>query len=117
MVDTKRVGVAECIFLLFLCLGLSPTTPSTTSCDTREEGDSLSTGAVVAITTIATLLVSLPVGVLVGSCGTLLARRGRERKDKGGVIYEDPVVRSVANTVAIPLSENQAYGQIPSNRR
>ena len=90
------------------------------SCDTREEGDSLSTGAVVAITTVATVLVSLPVGVLIGSCGTLLARRGRDRKKKGdlgGVIYEEPVVQSAANTVAIPLSENQAYGQIPSNRR
>ena len=91
------------------------------SCDTREEGDSLSTGAVVAISTIATVLVSLPVGVLIGSCGTLLARRGRERKNKGelqgGVIYEEPVVHSAANTAAIPLSENQAYGQIPSNRR
>ena len=90
------------------------------SCDTREEGDSLSTGAAVAISTIATVLVSLPVGVLIGSCGTLLARRGRERKNKGdlgGVIYEEPVIQSAANTVAIPLYENQAYGQIPSNRR
>ena len=73
----------------------------------------------MAITTVATVLVSLPVGVLIGSCGTLLARRGRERKGElqGGVIYEEPVVQSAANTVAIPLSENQAYGQIPSNRR
>ena len=74
----------------------------------------------MAISTIAALLVSLPVGVLIGSCGTLLARRGQERKNKGdlrGVIYEEPVVHSAANTVAIPLSENQAYGQIPSNRR
>ena len=68
----------------------------------------------MAITLTITLLVSLPVGVVIGSCGTLFAiRRGRERGERkkkkeefGAAIYEEPV-HSVGT--AIPLSENQAY--------
>ncbi|CAI8037256.1 hypothetical protein GBAR_LOCUS20823 [Geodia barretti] len=98
---------------------ITPTKPPTP----REEKESISTGVAVGISTIITLLVSLPVGVVIGSCGTLFAiRRGggrgeRKRKKKkeefGGAIYEEPV-HSVET--AIPLSENQAYGQVSSQR-
>ena len=75
----------------------------------------------MAITLTITLLVSLPVGVVIGSCGTLFAiRRGGERGGKKkkreelvAAIYEEPV-HSVET--AIPLSENQAYGQVSSQR-
>ena len=75
----------------------------------------------MAITLTITLLVSLPVGVVIGSCGTLFSiRRGGERGERkkkkeefGAAIYEEPV-HSVET--AIPLSENQAYGQVSTQR-
>ncbi|CAI8025154.1 hypothetical protein GBAR_LOCUS14558 [Geodia barretti] len=99
-----------------------PTASTSTCTDTREEKESISTGVAVAISTIITLLVSLPVGVVIGSCGTLFAiRRGGERGERKkkkreelvAAIYEEPV-HSVET--AIPLSENQAYGQVSSQR-
>ena len=75
----------------------------------------------MAITLTITLLVSLPVGVVIGSCGTI--RRGGERGERKrkrkkreelvAAIYEEPV-HSVET--AIPLSENQAYGQVSTQR-
>ena len=78
----------------------------------------------MVISTIVSVLVSLPVGVVIGSCGTLFAiRRGGERGEKKkkkkkreelvAAIYEEPV-HSVET--AIPLSENQAYGQVSTQR-
>ena len=73
----------------------------------------------MAISTIITLLVSLPVGVVIGSCGTIHGggERGemkkKKRKELVAAIYEEPV-HSVET--AIPLSENQAYGQVSSQR-
>ena len=73
----------------------------------------------MAISTIISVLVSLPVGVVVGSCGAI--RRGGERGERKkkkreefvAAIYEEPV-HSVET--AIPLSENQTYGQVSSQR-
>ena len=72
----------------------------------------------MAISTIISVLVSLPVGVVIGSCGAI--RRGergekkkKKRKELVAAIYEEPV-HSVET--AIPLSENQAYGQVSSQR-
>ena len=73
----------------------------------------------MVISTIVSVLVSLPVGVAIGSFLFAIRRGGerRERKKKkeefGGAIYEEPV-HSVKT--AIPLSENQAYGQVSSQR-
>ena len=74
----------------------------------------------MVISTIVSVLVSLPVGVAIGSFLFAIRRGGErgERKKKkkeefGGAIYEEPV-HSVET--AIPLSENQAYGQVSSQR-
>ncbi|CAI8049453.1 hypothetical protein GBAR_LOCUS27223 [Geodia barretti] len=77
-----------------------PTASTSTCTDTREEKESISTGVAVAIT--------LTISVLVGG------ERGERKKKKKreelvAAIYEEPV-HSVET--AIPLSENQAYGQI-----
>ena len=110
--------IAECIFLvdsvqIIICLG--PTTLSTTSCDTKEEGDSL-----INWSCSGHHYSSHCIGVPPCGCTHWLLwyiaskKRTREKGElQGGVIYEEPVVQSAANTVAIPLSENQAYGQIP----
>ncbi|CAI8041763.1 Hemicentin-2 [Geodia barretti] len=91
-------------------------TASTTSTST----DTRATGVAVVISTIVSVLVSLPVGVAIGSFLFAIRRGGErgERKKKkkeefGGAIYEEPV-HSVKT--AIPLSENQAYGQVSSQR-
>ncbi|CAI8034956.1 hypothetical protein GBAR_LOCUS19631 [Geodia barretti] len=93
-----------------------------TACTTSTRTDTIAIGVAVAISTIISALVSLPVGVVIGSCATFFAmlRRGErgERKKKkkeglGQAIYEEPV-QSVET--AIPISENQAYGQVSSQR-
>ena len=72
----------------------------------------------MTISIIITLLVSLPVGVVIGltlpnavrSCGQGVRRRRRRRENKRGeeegVIYEEPDKMATV----IPLSENEAYG-------
>ena len=75
----------------------------------------------MAITLTISVLVFIPVGVVIGSCGTWFAiRRGGERGERKkkreefvAAIYEEPV-HSVGT--AIPLSENQAYGQVSTQR-
>lgn len=88
-------------------------------CDCEDEREGLSSGGVVGITLTLTLLVSLPVGVVIGwiSKGCMM-RSGvdsREREKGHGVIYEEPSGPVVKTD--IPLSPNQAYGQVNTQRR
>ena len=84
--------------------------------------DGLSTGAAAGLAVALTLLVALPVGVVIGCCGAwCIWRRGRgpsgiynqkiERIQ--GTIYEEPGPGPV--DTAIPLTDNQAYGQVKKN--
>ena len=90
----------------------------------EQERDGLSTAAVVGLTLSLTLLVTLPVGVAIGGCaGVCVERKRRRRGDGGGgdkremgVIYEEPAVPAVAETT-ISLSDNMAYGHLPTTRR
>ena len=86
---------------------------------------SLSTGVIVAITLVLTLLVSLPVGVIIGCYGMWCIMKShkhnlqqeKEQQLKGGtnvVIYEELDVKI---DTGIPLSDNQAYGHVNMQRR
>ena len=87
--------------------------------DTDEEkGDSLSTGGIVAITLVLTLLVSLPMGVMIGCCGMWCIikphkynpheEKGQQLQEETNVdLYEVPDFLVETN---IPLSQNEAYG-------
>ena len=78
--------------------------------------DGLSAGAAVGLAVALTLLVALPVGVVLGWC---IWGRGRGSSGKGaqqkvqGAIYEVPGPGRV--DTAIPLTDNQAYGQVKKN--
>ena len=78
--------------------------------------DGISAGAVAGLAVALTLLVALPVGVVLGWC---IWRRGRgqgtqQKMEKvQGAIYEEPVPGPV--DAAIPLTDNQAYGQVKKN--
>ena len=87
--------------------------------------DSLSTGDAVAITLVLSILVSLPVGVMIGCYGMWCIMKShkynlqqeKEQQLKGGtnvVIYEEPDVKIETD---IPLSDNQAYGHVNMQRR
>ena len=107
-----------CLFvntLIFVHYTVASATHETTS-----ESEGLGTGAVAGITAALNLLVSLPVGVVLGYCCgrgycvrpgldcCLCVRCGRRRKRQREqrVVYEEPdVVRS-----GIALSDNEAYG-------
>ena len=93
----------------------------------EDDSPSLSTGGAVAITLVLTLLVSLPVGVMIGCYGmwcivkshkyNLHQEKEKEQQLKGGtnvVIYEEPDVKIETD---IPLSDNQAYGHVNMQRR
>ena len=73
----------------------------------------------MAITLTITLVVSLPVGVVIGCCGMwfTMKRRGGGRggveKRELAAIYEEP---APPVETAITLSENQAYGRVSSQR-
>ena len=86
---------------------------------------SLSIGGAVAIAIVLTLLVSLPVGVIIGCYGMWYIMRSHKnslQQEKGQqlqggtnvVIYEEPDVKI---ETAIPLSDNQAYGHVNMQRR
>ena len=83
---------------------------------------SLSTGVIVAITLVLTLLVSLPVGVIIGCYGMWCIMKSHKQQEKvqqlqGGtnvVIYEELDVKIDTD---IPLSDNQAYGHVNMQRR
>ena len=82
--------------------------------------DGLSTGVAVGLAVVLTILVTLPVGVVLG-CISLwcIWRRGRGPSDQDtqqkvqGAIYEVPVPGPV--DTAMPLTDNQAYGQVKKN--
>ena len=82
--------------------------------------DCLSAGVAAGIAVALTLLLSLPVGVVIGCSGAwCIWRRGRGPTGQGtevrmeqlqGAIYEVPDPEPVKT--AIPLTDNQAYGQV-----
>ena len=87
--------------------------------------DSLSIGDAVAITLVLSILVSLPVGVMIGCYGMWCIMKShkynlqqeKEQQLKEGtnvVIYEEPDVKIETD---IPLSDNQAYGHVNMQRR
>ena len=88
----------------------------------EDDSRSLSTGGAVAITLVLSILVSLPVGVIIGIylSRCISKSRGVQEKEqqlKGGtnvVIYEEPDVKIETD---IPLSDNQAYGHVNMQRR
>ena len=96
--------------------------PTPAGCDCGDESEGLSTGATVGITVALTLLVALPVGVVIGVCVSWCVWKSfygqhyeaKQKKLQGAnaaAIYEDPEATGVRET-AIPLSHNQAYGQV-----
>ena len=83
----------------------------------RSDENSLSVGVVAGITLVATLLVVLPVGVVLGCCGSwcLLRCRSNKKKKKranASPLYEEPVKPS-----GFSLTENQAYGHVTLRQR
>ena len=93
-------------------------------CD-EDDSVSLSIGGAVAITLVLTLLVSLPVGVMIGCYGMWCIvkshkynlQQEKEQQLHGGtnvVIYEELDVKI---DTGIPLSDNQAYGHVNMQRR
>ena len=110
---------------VMVCNDSPDKTPAVMVCN-EQERDGLSTAAVVGLTLSLSLLVTLPVGVAIGGCAGVWCverRRRRRRGDGGGgekrelgVIYEEPAVPAVAETT-ISLSDNMAYGHLPTTRR
>ena len=82
--------------------------------------DGPSAGVATGIAVALTLLLSLPVGVVIGCSGAwCIWRRGRGPTGQGtevkmeqlqGPLYEVPDPEPVKT--AIPLTDNQAYGQV-----
>ena len=99
--------------------------------DSGESGESgesggISAGAAAGVAIFITVLMSLPVGVLIGCWGAwCVRRRGKRRGPRStqqeqpqqlqGAIYEEPGPGLV--DTAIPLTDNQAYGHINMQRR
>ena len=87
----------------------------------KSEGEVLSAGAVAGIAVTVTLLLALPVGVVIGLCVAWYGmRHDRDPTSEGHqqkmeqvpeAIYEEPP------ETAIPLSDNQAYGHIDTQRK
>ena len=78
----------------------------------RSDENILPVGVVAGIAVVATLLVVLPVGVVLGCCGLwcLLRCRSNKKKKKranASPLYEEPVKPS-----GFSLTENQAYGHV-----
>ena len=123
-VDSAHISLGPSDEYCYFINGFSPDkTPAVMVCN-EQERDGLSTAAVVGLTLSLTLLVTLPVGVAIGGCaGVCVERRRRRRGDGGGgekrelgVIYEEPAVLAVAEST-ISLSDNMAYGHVPTTRR
>ena len=80
---------------------------------TNSDNNILPVEVVAGITLVATLLVVLPVGVVLGCCGSwcLLRCRSNKKKKKkranASPLYEEPVKPS-----GFSLTENQAYGHV-----
>ena len=92
------------------------------SCDERCDTLSVSVVATTAgISVVVTLVVAVPVGVVLGCCGTLCLRKRRRgfktdsplgsEGDKKEDAYEEPVAVAPVETV-FSLSDNQAYGKV-----
>ena len=89
----------------------------------KSEEEVLSAGAVAGIAVTVTLLLALPVGVAIGlgvawygkRCGQSPSIHSEDDQHKSQqvqeAIYEEPP------ETAIPLSDNQAYGHIDTQRR
>ena len=126
-VDSAHISLGPSDEYCYFINGFSPNkTPAVMVCN-EQERDGLSTAAVVGLTLSLTLLVTLPVGVAIGGCaGVWCVERRRRRRRRGdggggekrelGVIYEEPAVPAVAETT-ISLSDNMAYGHVPTTRR
>ena len=80
----------------------------------------------MGISVALTLLVTLPVGVVIGGVGVSWwvgrARYGRPREKKqslgtSSAVYEDPALLDTATVTDISLSQNQAYGHINTRQR
>ena len=121
---TTNISLFKSKSKIFICgkrrlsIIIPPDIPTTTPAFTNinvsgnfmECQESLST--VYTVATI-TCLISLPVGIVLGCCVVWLTMRIRnkrkQKKREQGAIYEEPAL-PVETT--IPLSENQAYGQV-----
>ena len=87
----------------------------------KSEEEVLSAGAVAGIAVTATLLLALPVGVVIGlgvawygmRCVRNPTSKSHQQKMEQvqEAIYEEPP------ETAIPLSDNQAYGHIDTQRK
>ena len=99
----------------------------TSDVEEDDSSSSLSTGGAVAITLVLTLIVSLPVGVVIGFYGlwcikkshkyNLHQEKEQQHQSQGEtnvVIYEEPDVKIDTD---IPLSDNKAYGHVNMQRR
>ena len=94
--------------------------------DTTGGGNNvLSPEATAGIAVGVILLVVVPVGVVLGCCGMWFIMRSRGKKDlhgnegekrELGAIYEDLSPPPAVET-AITISENEAYGQVPSSQQ
>ena len=85
-------------------------------CDLSTD-DGLSAGAAAGITFTITLLVALPVGVVIGLGVAWLAwRRGQTPTSEGQQQKMEQQLQGAdyvkSPETAIPLSDNQAYGQV-----
>ena len=126
-VDFAHISLGPSDEYCYFINGFSPDkTPAVMVCN-EQERDGLSTAAAVGLTLSLTLLVTLPVGVAIGGCaGVWCVERRRRRRRRGdggggdkrelGVIYEEPAVPAVAEST-ISLSDNMAYGHLPTTRR
>ena len=90
----------------------------TTGSDGGDESVGLSTGAAVGIAVALTLPVGVVIGVGVSWCvwKSFYGQHYETKQKKlqganAAAIYEDPEATGVRET-AIPLSHNQAYGQV-----
>ena len=105
--------MCNCFFLSTVITGTSYTNTSTAIIfGGRSDENILPVGVVAGIAVVATLLVVLPVGVVLGCCGLwcLLRCRSNKKKKKranASPLYEEPVKPS-----GFSLTENQAYGHV-----
>ena len=78
---------------------------------TNSDNNILPVGVVGGITLVVTLLVVLPVGVVLGCCGSWCLLRCRNNKKQkranASPLYEEPVKPS-----GFSLTENQVYGHV-----
>ena len=92
------------------------------SCDERCDTLSVSAVATTAgISVVVTLVVAVPVGVVLGCCGTLCMRKRKRgcktdspsgsEEDKREEVNEEPVAVAPVETV-FSIADNQAYGKV-----